>query len=320
MVHEKMRKFIIKVLFGLFVFGFLVWKAGPTEVVKNLGHFKIFAVVLINFTTLCGFVLGGSGVILLGKSISSRVEWRQGMKGFLASSSLAIFVPGRAGDFALPFFWRRYMTSGECLTVVFLDKLITLFCILSLGSLGIFVVFHSYMGFVFALLGIGLIVSTLLLLSIPKTRIVISRVLPRKVMGYMQGSVNAFRTIAGDGKKHLLTVIVLTIIRILVYGMGFWISLWGVDVTVPIFYAILVMTMAQFTSLIPISVMGLGPVEAVCVYSMEQLSISASLVMAALVVGRFVAFFWLSLFFSWFNITGAIDRTQSLRSEEKIGG
>jgi uncharacterized membrane protein YbhN (UPF0104 family) len=312
-----MQKFIIKVLLGLLVFGFLVWKAGPTAVVRNLGHFKIFAIVLINITTLCGFLLGGSGVILLGKSISSRVEWRQGMRGFLASSSLAIFVPGRAGDFALPLFWRRYMASGECLAVVFLDKLITLFCILSLGSFGIFVVFHSYMGFIIGLLGIGLIVSALLLFSIPKTRIVVSRILPGKVMEYMQGSVNAFRTITGNGKKRLLAVIVLAIIRILVYGMGFWISLWGVDVTVPILYSILVMTMAQFTSLIPISVMGLGPVEAVCVYSMEQLSISASLVIAALVVGRFVAFFWLSLFFSWFNITGAIDSTENLRSEGK---
>ena len=213
----------------------------------------------------------------------------------------------RAGDFALPFYWKRYMASGECLSVVFLDKLITLFCILSLGSCGIFVIFHSYMGFVIGSLGMVLIVSLLLMLSIPKTRIVISRILPEKVLEYMQGSVNAFRTITGRGKNRLFAVFVLTTVRIFIYGIGFWISLWGVDVAAPVFYSILVMTMAQFTSLIPVSVMGLGPVEAVCVYSLEQISICASLVMAALVVGRFIAFFWLSLFFFWFNINRTVD-------------
>ncbi len=302
-----MKKFVLKIILGVLIFGYLVWQAGPMEIARNLAQFKISALFFINITTLCGCLLGGSGVILLGKNINSRLKWHQGMKGFLGSTSLALFIPGRAGDFTLPFYWKRYMNYGECLSIVFQDKLITLFCVLFLGSYGIYVIFHRTTGFIVASLAISAIVSLLLLFSIPRTRIIISKVLPDKLLDFLQGSVKAFRTTANKGKRTLFTVLILTIVRIFIYGIGFWISLWGLDINAPLLYAILVMTIAQFTALIPISIMGLGPVEAICVYCLAQIDINASGVLAALLVGRIIALFWLSLFFFCFNINRGVN-------------
>lgn len=299
---KHMLRFLIKLFVGFLIFGVLVWKIGPLEILKNLAQFKIAALLLINVTTLSGFFIGGTGVIILGKSLSPRLEWWQGMKGFLGSTSLALFVPGRVGDFALPFYWKRFLRYGECLALVLLDKMNTLFWVLIFGAFGLYVIFQGYMGFVAAALGFVFVFLLILLFSIATTRRVVSKLLPEKILVFLQGSMTAFRMIARNGRTHLFVIFILAGIRIFTYGVGFWVSLWGLDVPSPFFYSVFVMAVALFTSLIPISIMGLGPVEAVCVYGLVQINIDPSLVIAALVVGRAIALFWLFLFFFLFNV------------------
>ena len=147
-----MLKFFAKLFFGILIFVFLVWKAGPSEIARNLIQYKTSAILMINLTTLCGFFLSGFGLIILGKTINPQLDLRQGLKGFFGSTSLALFFPGRAGDLMLPFYWKRFLEYGECLCVIFLDKMITLFWVLLFGSCGIYVVFNTKYGFLITLL------------------------------------------------------------------------------------------------------------------------------------------------------------------------
>lgn len=296
-----MLKFFAKLFFGILIFGFLVWKAGPSEIIRNLSQYKISAVLLINLTTLCGFFISGAGLIVLGKTINPQLNFRQGLKGFLGSTSLALFVPGRAGDLMLPFYWKPFLKYGECLSVIFLDKMITLFWVLLFGSYGIYVVFNTKYGFLITVSVFTTLIFLIVLFCIPKTRRVVSHILPTRIMNFLEGSVNAFRTIAARGKKSLLTVYIFSCFRIILYGVGFWISLWGLDIDSPLVYSILVMSIALFATLVPVSILGLGPVEAICVYALAQIQIESSLVMAALIVGRLIALVWLSLFFILFS-------------------
>jgi uncharacterized membrane protein YbhN (UPF0104 family) len=240
-------------------------------------------------------------LIVLGKTINPQLNFRQGLKGFLGSTSLALFVPGRAGDLMLPFYWKPFLKYGECLSVIFLDKMITLFWVLLFGSYGIYVVFNTKYGFLITLSVFTTLILLIVLFCIPKTRRVVSHILPTRIMNFLEGSVNAFRTIAARGKKSLFTVYIFSCFRIILYGVGFWISLWGLDIASPLVYSILVMTIALFATLVPVSILGLGPVEAICVYALAQIQIESSLVMAALIVGRLITLMWLSLFFILFS-------------------
>lgn len=301
MANHKL-KFFFKVSLGILIFGVLVWTIGPSLILKNLTQFKIVALVLINVTTLSGFLMSGMGVIVLGKTVSPRLEWRGGMEGFLGSISLALFIPGRAGDLSLPFYWRRFLRYGECLAIVLLDKVNTMFWVLSFGACGLYFIFQGYTGFLTVAFGYFLIFSIILVVSISKTRGLISRLLPKKILELLEGSMATFRTVAKNGKKSLFAVIVLTGLRVFIYGVGFWVSLWGLDVSSPFFYSVFLMAIAQFVSFIPISVMGLGTVEAVCIYGLAQIDIGPDLVIAALLVGRVITLCWLSLFFLMFAL------------------
>lgn len=299
-----MAKFLIKLLVSLLIFGLLLFKAGPAETFASLGRYKIVALLIINFTTVSGFLLGGTGVILLGRAINAKLPFLGAIKGFLASISLALFVPGRAGDLTLPFFWKRFIQTGESLSVVFIDKSVTMLWVFIIGSMGVFSVFNTRIGFVFAGAGMGAIIAVYLLIGLPKTRAFVSSLLPKKILDFLQGSMNAFRTIGKKGKTTLAVVLCLTWVRIMIYGFGFWISLWGLDAAPPVIYAILVMAMAQFLAIIPISVLGVGPVDAICVYALHLVNVDTSLVMAALIAGRAITLFWLALFFVCFNLGG----------------
>jgi len=317
MANHKL-KFFFKVSLGILIFGVLVWKIGPSLILKNLTQFKIAALVLINVTTLSGFLMGGIGVIVLGKTVSPKLEWQGGMEGFLGSISLALFVPGRAGDLSLPFYWKRFLRYGECLAVVLLDKVNTVFWVLSFGACGLYFIFRGYTGFFVAVLGYISIFSLILLVSISKTRNILSRVLPEKVLDFLEGSMTAFRTVAKKGKRNLAAVFVLTGVRVFTYGVGFWVSLWGLDVSSPFFYSVFLMAIAQFVSFIPISVMGLGTVEAVCVYGLAQIGTGPSLVIAALLAGRVITLFWLSLFFLMFTLKKDLTKIASIKNAMKI--
>lgn len=313
-----MSRFFIRLFLGALIFGILVWKIGASGILKNLTQFKLAALLLINATTLNGFLLGGVGVILLGKKVNPRVEWLGGMKGFLGAVSLSLFIPGRAGDFALPLYWKRFMRYGESLVVILIDKLNTFFWVLSFGACGMYLVFHRYIGFWVTTLVVSFMLFLGLSLSLPRTRIVISRLLPEKILALLQGSMTALRAVGNRGKRTLLLVFVLNGIRIFVYGVGFWVSLWGLDIACPFFYSICLLAIAQLVSFIPISIMGLGTVEAVCVYGLNQIGIEPSLVITALLVGRIIALFWLSLFLLVFSLNRDVARTKSIRSALKI--
>lgn len=312
-----MIRFFIKVFIGVLIFGILIWKFGPSEILNSISRFKIVALIIINITTLCGYLLAGIGVILLGKAVSKRLEWWQAMKGVLATISLAIFVPGRAGDFSLPFYWKRYMSVRECIAVVLLDKTITAFWVLMLGGCGIYIIFGSYKGLLALSLLLLPVFFLLFSVFVLRSSVAASKILPKKVFEFWEGSVDAIRTMAKSGKKYVILTFFLTGIRIVIGGVGFWVSLWGVDLVAPFFYSIFVTALAQFTTFVPVSIIGIGIFEAVCVFALAQIGIEPSPVMAALVAGRITTMVWLCLFFLLFNVNRGVDRISEHKHLQK---
>ncbi len=292
-----MRRFILKLGVGLLIFGFILIRVDVEKVLGTLVQMRLSAVVVVNLTTLGGFLLSAVSVIILGQRINPQMSWRYSMRGFLTCTSLSLFIPGRAGDLALPFFWQDFLKHGQSLAVLFIDKTITVFWIFLLGTLGLWMVFRSPAGMVVALVGLAATFGLIALIAVPKTRQVVFQKMPSRIFRFLEGSMNAFRLLLLEGRINILANVCITAARMVVSGVGFWASLWGLDTTIPLFKAILIMAIVQFTTLIPISVMGLGTVEAVCLLALSRLGVEASTTVAALIAGRIITLVWLSSFF-----------------------
>lgn len=301
-IQDGSLKIGAKLFIGILIFWILAWKSGFSEIIHNLAGMKLSVFGLISLTTLNGIFTQAVCVILLGKTINPAMEWCSPLKGFLRSISLAIFIPGRAGDFALPFYWKEFMQYGECLSVILIDKFNTLCWVFIMGSCGLYLIFDGFIGLAAGCIGFFLLAFFICILSIRRFRLIVSNCLPQKGMNFLKGSMNAFRMILNENKPTLIGTFFLSGYKIVLAGVGLWISLWGLSISCPLFYSICLMSIAQFIALIPISIMGLGTVEAVCIYGLAQIGIDSGQVIAALLVGRIVSLFWLSLFFTIFNL------------------
>ena len=140
----------------------------------------------------------------------------------------------------------------------------------------IYVVYKSYIGIIMTMMLFVSIILIFSLFSIPQTRLFVIKKSPSTIVNFLEGSMTGLRTIAYKGKRNIFIVFCLTFLRLIVYGLGLWVSLWGLEILAPIVYSFLVIVIAQFTTLIPVSIMGFGPVEAVCVLSFEQINIEIS--------------------------------------------
>ena len=288
-----MGKLLLKLTIGIIIFSILVWKTGTAKIIEGLSQYSLIAILLINLTTIASFLIGAAGMIILGKAINPSMPWKKGVNGVLAVTSLSLFIPGRAGDLTLPFFWKKFMNAGECITVVLIDKLITLFWVFFFGVYGFFFIFQSMLG-IWIISGgaIGGMILLFLLLRMSSRKLIIS-FLPNKIVTLFSDGLNAFRLMIKRGKGRLLTAFVLAGVRTLVSGLGFWISLWGLNIISPFYYANSIMAVGQIISFIPVSIMGLGTLEAVCIYGMMQIDIAPNAVIVALTIGRIITISWL---------------------------
>lgn len=298
-----MVKYLFKLFISLIILSIIFWYSGIQNIIVKMSNVNIYAFLFINLSTLISFFFGGAGVILLGRNINPNLGWKGGMKGFLSASSLALFFPGRLGDAALLFFWKSYLEYGSCMAIVMIDKLVTLLVVIIFGSLGLGITFNLTVGIV-AFLSLflpGLIL--LILIGLPVARTFVAQHMPIRLKPFFEGLVTTVKYLARQGGRTLIILLALTIFRVVAYGIGFWVSIWGVGLTVPFFYAIFVICIAQLSGLIPITVMGLGSVEAVCIYAFAQIGIQeASALTAALLIGRGINILWLAIFFLVFSV------------------
>lgn len=302
-----MIRFTMKIFIGIVLFGLLIWYVGWAEIIKNLVLFKWTTIFILIGTTFFGYFIAGCGIFFLGRAIRPDLPWLFSLQGFFATVSLSIFVPGRVGDLALPYYWRDFMRPGECMAILFLDKMISTFWVLIFGGIGMSLMFNNRVAVLLPIIMILALVILIALMVCPQTRLLITGIMPDKLRLLLEGSIGAFRIIATTGKKSFFFTILLSFLRIFIYGVAFWISLWGVNLSSPFFYSVFVMGVAQYTSFIPVSFMGIGTVEAVCVYAFDLIGIAPEKVLAALVVGRLITMFWLVLFFVKFNVNRGIN-------------
>lgn len=311
---RKTMNLALRLLVGISILSVLAWKIGPQSLLTNLAGFKISALILLNVSSLAGFMLAALGILVLGRSISRRLEWIAGIRNFLATISLSLFIPGRAGDLALLYYWKDFLSSRESLAIVLTDKVITLFWVVMLGLLGVRTIFGNRVVLYACALGAAMLIALLLLISVSAIRSFFSAMLPDRFLNYVSGTAEALRLLMGKRRGPMLISLLLTGLRMFCYGLGFWISLWGLGIQLSLLYAIFVMSIAQFTSILPISVMGLGTVEAISIYCLNQVNIDPSITISALLVGRFVSLLWLGIFFTLFCLPGKKNMEHSMIS------
>jgi uncharacterized protein (TIRG00374 family) len=302
LAQKRYISFFIKLAIGLMIFAIIIWKIGPSRIAANFMSFKIAYVIFIFIIYPLTYVIAAIGVTFLGRSISRNVNWLGGIKGFLATVSLSIIAPGRLGDFSLPFYWKNFLSYGESLSVLTMDKIITLVWTLGLGSCAVYAILSRSLGITIGVGSLLVLSAVLLLFSIQRFRSIIYKILPKRIFNFFQGFINAFKTILKEGKVSLLITFLITGFRISLYGIIFWVLLLGLEITCPFYYPIFILAIGQLVSIIPISIMGIGTTELLYIFAFQKIGINADSVIAVSLLGRIITLIWLGIFFTIFGL------------------
>ncbi|MCE5244037.1 MAG: lysylphosphatidylglycerol synthase transmembrane domain-containing protein [Syntrophobacteraceae bacterium] len=310
MAHRA-AKYCLRLFISLTILALLLWKIGPEAVAVNFTRFKTASLILLNLTTLGAFLLSGLGLIVLGRSLNRALSWLEGMRGFLATASLSIFVPGRLGDLALLYYWERFLTREESLAVVVVDKIVTVSWVGLAGAAGLYAIFGGMATAASALCILPALVLAALFVSGERFPRLIRPTSGGRIAARVHAALASIALLLSGHRRAMLTTAAITGVRIFVYGFAFWIGLWGLDVDYPLLYAILATSLAQLTAILPISIMGLGVAESVCVYAVSRMQVDPGLALTAILAGRIITIFWMFLFFALFSLSGLSPRKTS---------
>jgi uncharacterized membrane protein YbhN (UPF0104 family) len=229
--------------------------------------------------------MAGIGVTVVGRSVSDKLTWLVGIKGFCLAWVVGFFL-GRVSEFSLPVFWRRYLSVPKAAAVVLVDKLISLSWITVLGALGLGLLVDPVAGWIAGGLGALGLAAVLVVIRSPTAGRAAEKLLPARWVDRLRELPETFHLVT-RGRRGALTVnAVITGFRSLLHGLILTLLMVAIGQDLNPVSATAIQAMVSLTSLIPGSVMGLGYWESVYVLALGQAGIGAQDALAAALIWR----------------------------------
>lgn len=208
------------------------------------------------------------------------------LKGWLIGYALSLITPGKVGDFARAYYLKDKMETGKALTTVMADRVIDLFVIFVLATIGISVFAANYVKDDFLLFGtyilFGFFVACLFVFS--KKNVATRAVrpffgfAPKKYRDRMLKVYHDFYAGLEALMKKKRTIVVTTAVTVFFWLVAI-LSTWalGVALGLNISYPFLLMVMPVVLILLalPISFSGIGTRDAALIFFFSYIGLTA---------------------------------------------
>lgn len=273
-------------LVGLGLFGLLIWHYDPRLILEKIGTMSWQWVLLAGICILGVGIIGAINVFLL-VARDHKLTLTDFLPLYWASWAVGLIVPGQIGDLAsIGYLLRRHSLSlSKVLGRAVLDKaisLIVMFGFVIVGLLvfvkGLNVAQNWLLGFVVLfLLGGG----TVYLLMKSRWRHVFDVGNPG-LGGAFTRILREFVQTVRHAPSRVLLNIVLTVAKVIVTGIAYWAMFNALGETeLAVLRVVVLATSAGLIAYLPISINGLGTVEAAGIFLFGQAGIGATTVISA---------------------------------------
>ncbi|MFH1761179.1 MAG: lysylphosphatidylglycerol synthase domain-containing protein [bacterium] len=214
---------------------------------------------------------------------------------------LATFIPGRLGDIGLVHFLKDKFTPGQSLSVLVVDKVITLSIVTIISAMGIGAIVSWYFAIIIIL---GIISGWYLILRLAGQKgLKIREWVIRKILGkyapHLQGFHNEIHNTVKNG-WGISGNVMLTLFRFFLASLSLTLILsvfFGIKVN--IFYVIFVQTISQLAAMIPVTLMGIGLVETVGVSMFMRVGIQPEIILTTCLLTRTIHLCFIFIIFLW---------------------
>ncbi|MFH1455583.1 MAG: lysylphosphatidylglycerol synthase transmembrane domain-containing protein [archaeon] len=259
---------ILKLSLGLLILYFILKKVGVTELVNTISQIDIFFLPMALFFFLLTLFLGALNLyFLLCYGLNIKLKFFRILKYSLLSWSFGMFIPGKLGEFSFAYFLKkRKVPVWRSFIILTMDKIITLFTLLSLTFIGfyLFLSVNQFLNLLIFFLIFGMIFFYVLIIF--KEKNWLKRFLPKKFALSISQFSNGFFYMLKKRKKLLFLNTGLTFTKWFLSGIFHYFLFLSLGFDLNFGIVFLITAMVTIISLIPISISGLGVRESAAVY------------------------------------------------------
>ena len=287
-MNKKTTK-LIKFIVGPLILIALFYHIGFQEMGRLLQQVD-FIYALLAFVVFIVSVLVASLNLKLMLNAVKNIAWKPFLTYYLLSRVSALFLPGRLGDFSITYFLKKENIGyGEGIAAVGVDKIVTIFCSIIVGLLGLHFIFGSNdVGTIIMYLVIAGVIG---LLSTTKiSRHLIKKYILRRFAPKLQGFSKTLFSYAKEHRGLVAFNIIVTFIRMFVIALAAQLMFKAVGASLPIIVLFLIGGIETMSTLIPVTINGLGIKQSVGVYFFNLLGITPEVVGTRYLIGLIIQY------------------------------
>ncbi|MBT4935422.1 flippase-like domain-containing protein [Candidatus Woesearchaeota archaeon] len=289
---------ILKILVSITLLVYLILKIDIINIIHILQNIHPAIYILFAIPFLLVIFLNSISVYFLLLSINIKTKFKDIIKFKLLSRSFSLFFPGQLGELTLaPLLKTKKIPMGKSLAVITLDKIISLTLISLFAFYGFLLYFETSTGWKFIIPILLIIIIIPIILLSQKRRFFVRKYILRKYAKLFTGYSKNIRSILRKRKDALFIDVTMTlfwlvstatIIKVLFMYFGFHVN---------IIEILAIQAIGALSSMVPISLSGLGVRESIAVYLYYKIGIDPA------VVGTiFLLFLFASYLFSTITI------------------
>jgi len=291
---KKYIKQILKLVVSVSLIFILFYKVGFKEVYENLVTVNLFYLTLVIIVFLMSFLVASISIKALLLSLKAR---RLGLKKIvwynMLTYAISKFIPGRVGDLSMVYFLKKEdITIGKASAIVIIDRIISFFVHFILAFFGFFIFFPPIVAVRLTCISILTFFVLIFFIIWKKGRDIVKKYVLRKHSNMFTGF---YKTFSGYFKhyKHLLLInTIFTLVNTFFFGLMVYLAFFSINqqINVGILTIIIIVSITEILSLIPITISGLGLRETSVVFMFSKLGVLAEFTMSAFIILLFIRY------------------------------
>ncbi len=292
MFRNKYKKsdILIKLVFGLFLLGLILYKIGIPNIIQVLNGFSVFWLIPLLALNVVILLIGSMNFLILLKGSSTKISYLKLVKYYIISTTVGLFVPGKLGEFSMIFFlYKEGQEVGEASAINVLDKVVTLFLLSFIATVGAF----FYLAPKDAIrLTLGVLVLCLLALFLLSRmgRQLIKKLILRKYSRKFRGFSKSLLSYTSKHKDLIFLDAVATIIKLIVQAIVIYFLFIAFNNPIALYKIFTINALLIIISLLPISISGLGIREGSSVVLFSLIGVPALLTISVQLVFLFLRY------------------------------
>ncbi|MFW6231387.1 MAG: lysylphosphatidylglycerol synthase transmembrane domain-containing protein [Nanoarchaeota archaeon] len=265
----KMKK-TLRLLFGLAIIALLFWQIGVNDILSSLADLNASYLPVMIIIYLLIIFLGSMNVLVLLSPLKKRVRIADLVRMYAQTWAISSFMPGRLGDFSLAYFLKdKGVSVGESTSLVIVDKMLSVFVVFSLAIIAALRYSSGQSALIVAGTLITCIAGAIVIINSKPARHMVKKYILRKHSTLFKGFHKSFTTyrkrrgvlLVNAGLTLLRTCLATILIITIFHALG---------TSINFLDTLLINAVVMMVRLIPITLNGLGTMEASSVYLFGQ--------------------------------------------------